>query len=94
MKLFPAKISEQAASIAKSMTSEANGALLTAKVDLRPPLQRGVMNFQLYNKSLKDWSLGKQNIAKSMTSISNSALLTANVDRRPPLQRLSLNLQL
>ena len=29
------------------------------------PLQRGLMNFQLqnfqlYNKSLKDWSLGKQ----------------------------------
>ena len=34
-------------------------------VDRRPPLQRGLMNFQLpnfqlYNKSLKDWSLGKQ----------------------------------
>ena len=34
-------------------------------VDRRPLLQLGLMNFklqnfQLYNKSLKDWSLGKQ----------------------------------
>ena len=76
------------------MTSEGNGTLLIANVDLGPPLQRGVMNSQLYNKSLEDWCLGKQNIAKSMTSMGNSALLTANVDRRPPLQRVSLNLQL
>ena len=61
-----------AGSIAKSMTSEGNGTLLIANVDLRPPLQRGVMNSQLYNKSLEDWSLGKQNIAKSMTSMGNS----------------------
>ena len=88
MKLLPSEISEWAATIAKSVTSEGNSALLTANVDLRPPLQRGVMNFQLYNTSLKAWSLGKQNIAKSMTSMGNSALLTANVDRRPPLQRV------
>ena len=36
-----------AGSIAKSMTSEGNGTLLIANVDLRPSLQRGVMNFQL-----------------------------------------------
>ena len=43
------------------MTSEGNSALLPANVDRRPPLQRGLMNFQLYNlKSLEDWSLGKQ----------------------------------
>ena len=29
-------------------------------VDRRPLLQRGVMNFQLYNKLLTDWSQGKQ----------------------------------
>ena len=47
------------------MTSEGNRALLPANVDRRPPLQRGLMNFQLqkfqlYNKLLKDCSLGKQ----------------------------------
>ena len=47
------------------MTSEGNSELLPANVDRRPPLQLGLMNFQvqnfrLYNKSLKDWSLGKQ----------------------------------
>ena len=46
--------------IAKSITSEGNSALLHAHVDRRPPLKRGFMNFQLenfqlYNKSLKDW---------------------------------------
>ena len=46
--------------IAKSMTSEGNSALLPVNVDQRRPLQRGLTNFQLYNKSLKDWSLGKQ----------------------------------
>ena len=54
-----------AGNIAKSMTSESNATLLAANVDRQPPLQRGVMNFQLenfqlYDKSLKDWSLGKQ----------------------------------
>ena len=49
------------------MTSEGNSALLPANVDQRPPLQLGLMNFQLqnfqlYNKSLEDWSLGKQSI--------------------------------
>ena len=47
------------------MTSEGHRALLPANVDRRPLLQRGLMNFrlqffQLYNKSLKDWSVGKQ----------------------------------
>ena len=36
-----------ARALQKSMTSEGNRKLLTANVDLRPPLQRGVMNFQL-----------------------------------------------
>ena len=49
-----------AGSIAKSMASEGNSALLPANVDRRPPLQQGLMNFQLQNfqlcnKSLKDW---------------------------------------
>ena len=47
------------------MTSVGNGALLPADVDRPPPLQRGLMNFQLQNFqlyyiSLKDWSLWKQ----------------------------------
>ena len=50
----------QAGNIAKSITSEGNSALLPANVDRRPLSQRGVMNFRLYDKSLKDWSLGKQ----------------------------------
>ena len=50
--------------IAKSMTSESNATLLAANVDRQLSLQRGLMNFQLenfqlYDKSLKDWSLGK-----------------------------------
>ena len=49
MKLFPAKISEWA-TLQTSMTSEGNSALLPANVDWRPPLQRGLMNFQLNNK--------------------------------------------
>ena len=49
------------------MTSEGNSALLPANVDRRPPLQQGLMNFQLqnfqlFNKSHKDWSLWKQSI--------------------------------
>ena len=51
----------RAGSIAKSMTSKGISALLTANDDRPTPLQRGLMNFRLYNKSLKDWSLGKQN---------------------------------
>ena len=51
-----------AGNIAKSMTSEVNNAMLPANVDRRPPFQRGLTNFQLYNKSLKRkfmvcWSL-------------------------------------
>ena len=64
MKLFPAKISEWA-TLQTSMTSQSNSALLSANVDRQPPLQRGLMNFQLsnfplYNKSLEDLPLGKQ----------------------------------
>ena len=33
------------------MTSEGKTALLPANVDQRPPLQRGLMNFQLYKKT-------------------------------------------
>ena len=40
-----------ASNIAKCMTSEGNSALLPANVDQRPPLQRGLMNFQLYKKT-------------------------------------------
>ena len=50
----------QAGNIAKSITSEGNSALLPANVDRRPLSHRGVMNFRLSDKSLKDWSLGKQ----------------------------------
>ena len=47
------------------MMSEGNSALLPANVDQRLPLQQGLgyfqrQNFQLYHKSLKDWSLRKQ----------------------------------
>ena len=50
IKLFPAKISEWA-TLQKSMTSEGNRALSPANVDRRPPLQRGLMNFQLYKQT-------------------------------------------
>ena len=61
MKLFLAKISERAT---KSMMSGGNSALLSANVDRRPTLERSLtnsqlQNFQLYNKSRKDWSLGE-----------------------------------
>ena len=46
--------------IAKSMKSEGNSTLLPANVDQWLPSQLGLVNFQLYNKSLKDWSLGQQ----------------------------------
>ena len=46
--------------IAKSMKSVGNSTLLPANVDQRPLSQLGLVNFQLYNKSLKDWSLGQQ----------------------------------
>ena len=54
-----------AGNTAKSMTPESKSAPLPANIDQRPPLQQGLMNiqpqnFQLYNKSLKDWSLRKQ----------------------------------
>ena len=54
-----------AGNIAKSMTSEGHSALLPANVDRQPLLQQGLMSFQLqffqlYNKTLKDWSFGKQ----------------------------------
>ena len=34
--------------------------MLPASDDRRPSLQRGLMNFQRYNKLLKDWFRGKQ----------------------------------
>ena len=54
-----------AGNVAKSLTSEGNSALLPTNVYPRLLLQWDLMNFQLqtfqlYNKSLKDWSLGKQ----------------------------------
>ena len=47
------------------MLSAGDSALLPRNVDQRPPLQHGLINFQyqnfqLYDKSLKDWSLRKQ----------------------------------
>ena len=44
--------------IAKSMTSDGNrrnSALSHANVKRRSPILRGLMNFQLYNKSLEGW---------------------------------------
>ena len=60
MKLFPAKMSERA-TLQKIYDVRGYPRILTADSQL----QRGLMNFQLqifqlYNKSLKDWSLGKQ----------------------------------
>ena len=49
-----------AGNIAKSVTLEGNNVLLPANVDRRPLQQRGLINFHLYNKSLKDWSLARQ----------------------------------
>ena len=46
--------------ITKSMMSEGNSTLLPTNVDQRPLLWRGLMNFQLYNKPLKDLSLEEQ----------------------------------
>ena len=51
--------------IAKSMTpSEGNSVLLPTNVDRRPPLLRGLMNFQSFKISSyilsQDWSFGKQ----------------------------------
>ena len=53
------------------MTSEGNSALLPANVDWRLPLQRGLMNFQLqnfqlYNKSLNDWSWKRLILSQSL----------------------------
>ena len=54
-----------AGNVAKTLTSEGNSALLPTNVYPRLRLQWDLMNFQLqtfqlYNKSLKDWSLRKQ----------------------------------
>ena len=54
MKLFP----DKSLSGQRCVTSGGNNALLPTNVDGRPPLQRGLMNFQLqnfqlYNKSLR-----------------------------------------
>ena len=61
IKLFPAK-SLLAGNSSKSMTSEGNSALLPENVDRRPPFlfPLHVFLFVLYNKSLNDWSFGKQ----------------------------------
>ena len=59
MKLFPAKISQlsPAGNAAKSMTWEGNS---TVNKDDRGLVNFQLQNFQLFNKSLKDWSFGKQ----------------------------------
>ena len=63
-----------AGNVAKSMSSEGNSALLPAIVNRRPPLQRGLINFQLYNKTLQDWSLGKQLILFPLADSSETKL--------------------
>ena len=60
-----------AGNIAQSMTSEGNSAPLPANVDRRLPLQRGLMNFQLqnfqlYKKSLNDWSWKRLILSQSL----------------------------
>ena len=67
LKLFPAKTSELV-TVQNLWRQEYNCALLPANADRRPPLQQGLMNFQLYEKSLKDWLLGKQLIFFSLES--------------------------
>ena len=64
-----------AGNIAKSITSEGSSALLPANVYRWSPLQRGFMNFQLqnfqlYNKSLKDWSHQKQDFLETKLTVS------------------------
>ena len=59
MKLFPAKIS------VRETLQDLWRQRVTVYVDQRPPLERGLMNFQLqnfqlYNKLHKNWSRGKQ----------------------------------
>ena len=76
MKLFPANISERAT----LQKSGGNSAVLPANVDRRPPFQRGFMNFLLYNKSLKDWYLGKQLILfLSNLNVSQKTKLTVSL---------------
>ena len=57
MKLFPAKISEQA-TLQNSMTSKGKSALFPANVGQRPPLKLGLYNEFLASKFPR---LGKQN---------------------------------
>ena len=57
IKLSPAK-SVGLGNIAKSTTSKGNNALLPANVNRRPPFLE--VFDAVYNKSLKDWSLGKR----------------------------------
>ena len=71
MKLIPARINERA-TLQHFLTSEGNSALLPANVDRRRPLERGLMNFQLqnfqlYNKSLKEW-LRETKLTVSLTA--------------------------
>ena len=82
MKLFPAKISERATLQNLWCQRVTASALLPTNVDWRPPLQQGLMNFQLYNKSLKDWSLGKQLILflKSLNVSQGGALYHVNTN--------------
>ena len=67
MKLFPAKISEPA-TLQKSMTSEGNSVLLPTNVYAREIYFHKFVHEKVFSrglcdkcdKSLKDWSLGKQ----------------------------------
>ena len=76
MKLFPANISERAT----LQKLGGNSAVLPANVDRRPPFRRVFMNFLLYNKSLKDWSLRKQIILfLSNLNVSQKSKLTVSL---------------
>ena len=64
--------------------SSVHSALLPANVDRRPPSQRGLMNFQLYNKLLKDRFLWKQFILFPVN------LNVSEADSEPVIKRLFL----
>ena len=81
MKLFPAN--SLSGQHCKNLSS-VHSALLPANVDRRPPLQRGLMNFQLYNKLLKDRFLGKQFILFPVN------LNVSEADSEPVIKRLFL----
>ena len=65
---------------------EGNSALLPANVERRPPLllPLHVFLFVLCNKSLNDWSLGKQNELFPVGPVIKCLLFHENCPRGPP----------